>query len=54
MLRKYFENTVVEALKKSEFAVSIDFSEIKLNCEIPKNRDFGDFAVNVSSLARVL
>ena len=54
MLRKYFENTVIDALKKSEFAQSIDFDDIKLNCEIPKNREFGDFAVNVSSLARVL
>ena len=54
MLRKYFENTVIEALKKSEFAQTIDFNEIKLNCEIPKNKDFGDFAINVSSLARVL
>ena len=54
MLRKYFENTVIDALKKSEFALSIDFNEIKLNCEIPKNREFGDFAINVSSLARVL
>ena len=54
MLRKYFENTVIEALKKSEFTQTIDFNEIKLNCEIPKNKDFGDFAVNVSSLARVL
>ena len=54
MLRKYFENTVIDGLKKSEFADLINFDEIKLNCEIPKNKDFGDFAVNVSSLARVL
>ena len=54
MLRKYFENTVIEAVKKSEFADKIDFNDFKLNCEIPKNREFGDFAINVSSLARVL
>ena len=54
MLRKYFENTVIEALKNMEFAPSINFEEIKLNCEIPKNKEFGDFAVNVSSLAKVL
>ena len=54
MLRNYFENTVFEALKKTEFSDLVNFSEICLNCEIPKNRDFGDFAINVSSLARVL
>ena len=54
MLRKFFENTVIEALEKSEFSKLINSDELKLNCEIPKNKDFGDFAVNVSSLARVL
>ena len=54
MLRKYFENKVIEGLKNSEFADLIDFDELKLNCEIPKNKDFGDFAVNVSSLAKTL
>ena len=54
MLRKYFENTVINGLKKSEYAPMLDFNELKLNCEIPKNKDFGDFAINVSSLARVL
>ena len=29
MLRKYFENTVIDALKKSEFASAVDFNEIK-------------------------
>ena len=54
MLRRYFENIIIEALKKSEFASLIDFNELKLNCEIPKNRDFGDFAINVSSMAKIL
>ena len=54
MLRKYFENTVIEALKNTEFGPSINFEEIKLNCEIPKNKEFGDFALNISSLAKVL
>lgn len=54
MLKRYFENTVIDAIKNSEFASSINFEEIKLNCEIPKNKDFGDFAINVSSLAKVL
>ena len=54
MLRKYFENVVLDAIKKTEFSDSIDFGELKLNCEIPKNRDFGDFAINVSSLSKVL
>ncbi len=54
MLRKYFEQIVEDSIKKTEFSGNINFDEIKLNCEIPKNKDFGDFAVNISSLSRVL
>ena len=54
MLRKYFEQIVENAIKKSEFSDNINCEEIKLNCEIPKNKDFGDFAVNISALSRVL
>ncbi len=54
MLRKYFENTVINAIKNSEFNDLINYDELKLNCEIPKNKEFGDFAINISSLSRVL
>ena len=56
MLKDYFLNEVDDAIKKAielgklgQMAVEDKFSLI---IEKPKNADFGDFAVNVSSLAR--
>ncbi len=56
MLKDYFLNEVDNAIKKAielgklgQMAVEDKFSLI---IEKPKNADFGDFAVNVSSLAR--
>ena len=57
MLKDFFLNEVKNAIKKAvennklgQMGVNDDFSLI---IEKPKNADFGDFAVNVSSLARV-
>ena len=57
MLKDFFLNEVkvainkaVEAEKLGQMSVNDEFSLI---IEKPKNPDFGDFAVNVSSLARV-
>ena len=57
MLKDFFLNEVkvainkaVEAGKLGQMSINDEFSLI---IEKPKNADFGDFAVNVSSLARV-
>ena len=57
MLKDFFLNEVKEAINKAieagklgQMRVNDEFSLI---IEKPKNADFGDFAVNVSSLARV-
>ena len=57
MLKDFFLNEVKSAIKKAvdagklgQMGVNDEFSLI---IEKPKNPDFGDFAVNVSSLARV-
>jgi len=57
MLKDFFLNEVKNAIKKAIEAgklgqMSIN-DEFSLIIEKPKNADFGDFAVNVSSLARV-
>ena len=55
MLKNYFIEITKKAINKA-----IDNSELgetkeltfDLVCEAPKNKDFGDFAINVSALAR--
>ncbi len=55
MIKDYFieitKNAIKEAIKNSELnqAKELDF---ELVCEAPKNKDFGDFAINISALAR--
>lgn len=56
MLREYFLNIVEEAIKKAidnnKLGQMTELEQGTLAVEKPKNADFGDFAVNVSSLAR--
>ena len=51
MLKNYVLNIVEEAIKKLNS--EIDLSQFKLVAEKPKNAEFGDFSVNVSSLAKI-
>ena len=51
MLKNYVLKIVEDAIKKTN--KDIDLSQFKLVAEKPKNADFGDFSVNVSSLAKV-
>ena len=57
MLKDFFLNEVKVAIKKTIEAGKLGSMELSdeysLIIEKPKNADFGDFAVNVSSLARV-
>lgn len=57
MIKDYFLNNVENALKnailKGNLGQMNDYTPNSLVVEKPKNPDFGDFAVNVSSLARV-
>ena len=56
MLRDYFLNKIEEALQKAIKAQKLgqmtDYAKGTLVVEKPKNPEFGDFAINVSSLAR--
>lgn len=56
MLKEYFLNKVVsainEAVKSGKLGQMKDSDKFELQMEIPKNAQFGDFAVNISSLAR--
>lgn len=56
MLRDYFLNKVENAIEKSIVANKLgqmtEYTKGTLSVEKPKNPDFGDFAINVSSLAR--
>lgn len=56
MLRDYFLNKVEDALSKAicenKIGQMSEYQKGTLIVEKPKNPDFGDFAVNVSSLAR--
>lgn len=56
MLRDYFLNKVEDALIKAIAAGKVgqmnEYTKGSLIVERPKNADFGDFAINVSSLAR--
>ena len=55
MIKNYFEKTVKEALFAAIEAGKLNIDkniEASFQCETPKNTDFGDFAINVSSLSR--
>lgn len=56
MLRDYFLNKVENAIEKAIVANKLgqmtEYTKGTLSVEKPKNLDFGDFAINVSSLAR--
>lgn len=56
MLKEYFLNKVTEAVKKLSknglLGQMTEFDNFSLSAEVPKNTQFGDFAVNVSSLAK--
>ena len=56
MLRDYFLNKVENAIEKAITANKLgqmtEYTKGTLSVEKPKNLDFGDFAINVSSLAR--
>ncbi len=56
MIKDYFineiENAVELAIKENKLGVMTEYKRGSLNPERPKNSDFGDYAVNVSSLAR--
>lgn len=56
MLRDYFLNKVENAIEKAIVANKLgqmtEYTKGTLSVEKPKNSDFGDFAINVSSLAR--
>lgn len=56
MLRDYFlkkiENAIEKAVKESKLGQMSEYARGSLPVEKPKNPDFGDLAINVSSLAR--
>ncbi len=55
MIKEFFEKIVENAAKKAVENKKLGKAEtisVKFICETPKNPEFGDFAVNVSSLAR--
>ncbi|MBQ9244794.1 arginine--tRNA ligase [bacterium] len=56
MLKEYFLEKVTETVKKltenNQLGQMKNTDEFSLQAEIPKNAQFGDFAVNVSSLSR--
>lgn len=56
MLRDYFLNKIEDAIQKAVDAGKLgqmsEYTKGILSVEKPKNADFGDFAINVSSLAR--
>ncbi len=54
-IKEFFEKTVKDALteaSKKNKINGINENEINFVCEIPKNTNFGDFAVNVSCVSR--
>ena len=56
MIKDYFlsnvENAIEKAIKNNKLGQMTEYTKGTLAVEKPKNTDFGDFAVNVSSLAR--
>jgi len=57
MIKDYFLHKVEEAIEKAidnnKLGEMKEYTKGTLSTERPKNADFGDFAINVSSLARV-
>ena len=56
MLRDYFinkiENAIEQAVAENKLGQMTEYVKGSLSVEKPKNPEFGDFAVNVSALAR--
>ena len=58
MLKNYFiditKKAVNEAVKDNKLSnmTDVDITKLELVCDTPKNKEFGDFAINISSLAR--
>lgn len=56
MFKNYFldkvENAIIKAIEAGKLGQMSEYTKGSLPVEKPKNPDFGDFAVNVSSLAR--
>lgn len=56
MIRDYFlqniENAILKAIDDKKLGEMKEYATGTLSLERPKNSDFGDFAINVSSLAR--
>lgn len=56
MIKDYFinniENAIQNAIKDGKLGAMAEYANGTLSVERPKNADFGDYAVNVSSLAR--
>ena len=56
MIKDYFiekiENAIEQAIKANKLGAMTEYQRGSLSVERPKNADFGDYAVNVSSLAR--
>lgn len=56
MIKDYFlneiENVIEKAIKDNKLGEMKEYTRGTLSTERPKNADFGDFAINVSSLAR--
>ena len=56
MIKDYFiekiENAIEKAIKAGKLGAMTEYNRGSLAVERPKNADFGDYAVNVSSLAR--
>ena len=56
MIKDYFlnkiENAIYEAIKANKLGQMTEYQRGTLVVERPKNADFGDYAVNVSMLAR--
>ena len=56
MIKDFFldkiENAILSAINKNELGEMKEYTRGTLVIERPKNPDFGDYAVNVSSLAR--
>ena len=56
MIKDYFlnkiENAIEKAIQEDKLGEMKEYEKGTLNTEKPKNSEFGDFAINVSSLAR--
>ena len=56
MIKDFFTETIKDAvnaaIEDNKLGSLLDINDINFICEVPKNYEFGDFSVNVSSLAR--